>query len=199
LQEFPLWIEKEPLLKSNTYEAEHMVRNLILIGFMGTGKTTVGRSCAQRLKWSFIDTDHEIERELKCTIAHIFHYRGEEYFRQVEVEVLQGILQGSGQVIATGGGIVTHSAARALLEQSRTAGSRIVWLKARPGVIMKRVGRSLERPLLNNEKPLDTITDLLAKREHWYQQLADAMIDTSDVAAVQVVETVLNFLDAGEA
>ncbi|MFY9298457.1 MAG: shikimate kinase [Limnochordia bacterium] len=176
-----------------------MVQNLILIGFMAAGKTSVGRLCAQRLGWTYLDTDQVIEDKLQCSIAHVFRRHGEEFFRRIELEVLEAVLQDSNQVIATGGGIVTQPAARTLLEQSRSMGSRIVWLQARPEVILQRVGRSQKRPLIKAENPMGAILELLANRECLYRQIADYAIDTSDLAIDQVVESVLSFLNAGEA
>ncbi len=175
-----------------------MVQNLILIGFMGTGKTSVARCCAPRLNWLFVDIDQEIEAKLQCSIADVFSSHGEQFFRQVELEVLRAVLQRNQQVVATGGGVVTQPAARSLLEHSRNTGSRIIWLQARPEVILKRVGRSRKRPLLNHSNPLLVINELLAKRQRWYQQVADVVIDTSDLTIDEVVQTVLSYLEMGE-
>lgn len=175
-----------------------MAQNLILIGFMGTGKSTVARFCAQKLGWVFTDTDLLIELRLQSKIADVFLQHGEAYFRRIELETLREVLQGSGQAVATGGGIVTQPEALALLEQSRTSGSRVVWLQARPEVILQRVGSSPTRPLLNTSSPMESILDLLAKREKLYRQAADYAVDTSDLTIDQVVDSIIRFLDAGE-
>jgi len=199
LQEFPIWIEKKPVLNPKLIEeADRMAQNLILIGFMGTGKSTVARFCAQKLGWVFTDTDLLIELRLQSRIADVFLQHGEAYFRRIELETLREVLQGSGQAVATGGGIVTQPEALALLEQSRTSGSRVVWLQARPEVILQRVGSSPTRPLLNTSSPMESILDLLAKREKLYRQAADYAVDTSDLTIDQVVDSIIRFLDAGE-
>lgn len=163
-------------------------RNLVLIGFMGTGKSSVGRLCARRLGYRFRDSDVEIERRIGCSIAQFFADRGEAAFRQVECTVISELARRTGQVIATGGGAVLREEnVRAL----RATGF-VVLLTATPEVIWQRVGHSQKRPLLaGTPDPLQRIRELLAVREPCYSRAADLQVDTCGLTREAVVERVL--------
>ena len=130
---------------------------IVLTGFMGTGKTSVGRELSRRLGYVFIDTDVLIEEREGMPISLIFREKGEEYFRSVERAVVEEISGMADVVIATGGGVIKNS--RNVDDLSRRG--IIIWLKADPGIILKRVmAEGGKRPLLNIEEPLKEIRKL---------------------------------------
>ena len=149
--------------------------NIILTGFMGTGKTSVGKRLANLLGYEFIDTDHLIESRLGMTIAELFRIRGEAEFRRIEAELARELAQRRGLVIATGGRMMLDPANAAALGKT----GQIFCLVAKPEEILQRVsGDSQVRPLLQGSKPLEQITALLAQREEGYQRFLQ--YDTSD-------------------
>ncbi|MCX7919753.1 MAG: shikimate kinase [bacterium] len=159
--------------------------NIILTGFMGTGKTTIGKLLAVKLNWSYIDTDAVIEERLQMSITTIFAKFGEPYFRDVESAVIREIMQKNQQVIATGGGIV-------LREQNVTvmkSNGIILWLTAPAEVIYKRIQSDTTRPLLQVADPLQRIKELLHERIPYYAK-ADLVIDTSTKAPEELVELI---------
>lgn len=158
--------------------------NLVLVGFMATGKTTVGRRLAARLGWRFIDTDVRIEAIAGCRVPEIFARDGEGHFRELETRVAREVARERGAVIATGGGILSRAENVAAL---RAAGP-IVCLTAAPEVILRRAGDLAGRPLLARAPdPLAEIRRLLAERASQYA-LADHTIDTSELTVDEVVE-----------
>lgn len=152
-------------------------RNLILIGFMGTGKTTIGSRVARSLGFRFVDTDKLIVKSAGKTIAKIFEESGESHFRDLETEALRSCVTSTDLVISTGGGIILREENRELL---RRAGY-VIWLKASPEVIYARVRRSRNRPLLLTPDPLQSIRDLLASREALYEASSDLAIRSDDL------------------
>lgn len=159
--------------------------NIILTGFMGTGKTAVGKKLAKRLGWKFVDVDELIERSAKIPIAKIFAEHGEAVFRRLERRHILRAIHGRHQVIATGGGAVLDPQNRSRLRAS----GPVVCLTANPQTIVKRVGgKGRTRPLLSVGKtPLSRIKALLAQRAKTYAQ-ADLTIDTSPLSVDEVVE-----------
>ena len=141
---------------------------------MGTDKTTVGRKVAKSLGFRFVDTDQMIVKRAGKPIPVIFEEDGEEAFRKIETEVLRECSEKSGQVISTGGGIVTIPQNREIL---LTAGY-VVWLRATPESIYNRVKSNSNRPLLRTKDPLATITDLLNERSEFYKQCHNLTITT---------------------
>jgi len=160
--------------------------NLILVGFMGAGKTTVGRRLAERLHWEVVDCDDLIEARAKKTIAEIFASEGEAAFRDLEAELAATLRDYRQTVITTGGGIVERAANLARL---RAAG-RIIYLRAQPEVLYTRLAGSTHRPLLRVADPLGRIQELLAQRAARYEA-ADQTIDTDDLTVDEVVEAIL--------
>lgn len=158
--------------------------NIILTGFMGTGKTTVGRRLAKRLGWKFVDVDQLVEAGAKMPIARVFADRGEAVFRRLERRYISRVVRNRDQVIATGGGAFVDPSSRA---QLRVSGP-VVCLAAKPRVILSRVGRRIEaRPLLRGANPLLSIRALLSRRASAYAQ-ADLTIDTSELSIDDVVQ-----------
>ena len=159
--------------------------NIVLIGFMGTGKTAVGKRLAKRLGWKFVDVDTLIEASAKMPIAKIFSERGETVFRRLERRHISRMVHGRHQVIATGGGAFVNPKNRSLLRASGT----VICLTARPAVILERVSHKLRTlpMLVDAANPLTKIKTLLAQRALAYAQ-ADLTIDTSGLSVDDVVE-----------
>ena len=161
-------------------------RNIIFVGFMGTGKSVVARRLAKRLGRRFIDTDSCIEHEAGMSIAQIFATEGEAAFRQREKRALTQACQEKGMVIATGGGAIVDRENAATLKAS----GPVICLTARPEVILQRIQGDTTRPLFQGPNPLEKIQHLLADRAEAYAR-ADITIDTSGVGPDAVVETTL--------
>lgn len=160
--------------------------NIILTGFMGTGKTSVGKRLAKRLGWTFTDVDQLIEQSAKMPIAKIFSERGEPVFRRLERRAISRVIHSRQQVIATGGGAFIDPHSRSKLRVS----GPVICLTARPRTIINRVGRKPEaRPLLRGANPLVRVKRLLAERLAAYAQ-ADVAVDTDELSVDQVVERI---------
>jgi shikimate kinase len=169
-----------------------MTHNLILTGFMGTGKSTVGRLLAKHLNYTFLDLDALIVEKVGQSINTIFTNQGEDYFREVESSVLRDVLQQSSQVVSTGGGAVIRLGNRELMQKSGV----VVNLTATPETILQRLHLDEDRPLLRNSKSLAQIQKLLMDRELFYAE-ADIRIDTDGKNVEDVVRDILNFLERG--
>lgn len=168
--------------------------NIILTGFMGTGKTAVGKRLAKRLGWAFVDVDALIESSAHQPIARIFAERGETVFRRLERRCISRVVRGRHQVIATGGGTFVDAQSRAKLRACGT----VVCLTARPQTILARIGRRIAtRPLLvGATNPLATIRTLLAQRAAAYAK-ADLLLETSDRSVEEIVEELWTRLTPG--
>ncbi len=164
--------------------------NVILIGFMGTGKTAIGKRLAYALGKQFVDTDKEIEFVTGMSIPNIFSKHGEVRFRSEEKLAILKACSLSNAVIATGGGAVTDPENIKRMQSS----GRILCLTARPEVIQQRIKRKDNRPLLHRDKSIEKIKELLAEREVYYKKYAEAFFDTSDEEHEQVVEKIINYL-----
>jgi shikimate kinase len=170
---------------------------IILIGFMGCGKSSVGKRLAKALHRPFIDLDARIEARENTSIAEIFSSRGEAEFRRIETEVLLMALQETG-VIATGGGIVTQQANRELLQN---AGAPVVYLRSRPATLARRIRRQPGvRPLidggstLNLEQTTARAQELLQTRAPFYEACASVTVDTDDRTLDSVTNEILNIV-----
>jgi len=148
--------------------------HIVLIGFMGSGKTTVGHLVAEKLAWPFVDTDALVVDEAGLSIPDIFAAEGEAGFRERETAVLARLADDSSRVISTGGGIVTQPGNAPLL---RSLGF-VVWLSATEADIFARVSRNRNRPLLQTPDPRQTIHDLLEQRRPLYESFAHLTIET---------------------
>jgi len=159
--------------------------NIILTGFMGTGKTAVGKRLAKRLGWRFVDVDELIEASAKKSVTAIFAQHGERVFRRLEQRMIRQVTRGSEQVIATGGGAFIDERNRARLRVS----GPVICLTARPRTVLARVKPRLEtRPLLRGSgDPLSSIRSLLRQRAGAYAK-ADVALDTSDLSVEEVVD-----------
>ena len=163
---------------------EPLPKNIILIGFMGCGKSTIGRKLEHLLGYPLVDTDHLIEEKTGTTIADIFAKRGEEYFRQLEAAMLHELAAPDAprRIIATGGGIVTRKRNRSLIKKL----GYVVWLQAPVDVILERTGRNRERPLLHTENPREKIEALLELRQPLYAAAADIEVETIGLDAEEI-------------
>ena len=166
--------------------------NVILIGFMGTGKTAVGKRVASRLGRRFVDTDVLIEERAGRSIPRIFAEGGEPAFRRLEAEVIAQVAAGGGRVVATGGGVVLSSANMACLRRNGV----IIALRADAESILARVGRGEYRPLLG-DAPEENIRRLLRERDPLYQE-ADLVVETSALSVEDAVERVVSFVTVRE-
>ncbi|MBI5145169.1 MAG: shikimate kinase [Candidatus Omnitrophica bacterium] len=156
--------------------------NIYLVGFMGTGKTYVGKELAKKKKWQFLDLDDLIELREKRRIADIFTQEGEPYFRRVEKKVLKEVSKEDKFVVACGGGIVIDKDNIKVMKET----GKIICLTAGPEAILKRTAGYAHRPLLNVKDPQKQIELLLKLRAPYYAQ-ADCTIDTSKVSIKEVV------------
>lgn len=166
-------------------------RSIVLVGMMGAGKSTIGRRLAARLRLPFLDADIEIETAASMTIPEIFAAHGEPYFRDGEARVIARLLDNGPSVIATGGGAVMREETRNRIRDKAIS----IWLKADADVIMKRVKRRADRPLLQTEDPAATISRLLEAREPVYQT-ADLTIWSRDVPHDRIVDECIDALRA---
>jgi shikimate kinase len=166
-------------------------RSIVLIGLMGAGKTAVGRRLANRLDLPFIDADSEIEMAAGTSISEIFAEHGEAYFRQGERKVIARLLEGGPQVLATGGGAYMNAETRASIEARGIS----VWLRAELRVLLKRVGRRDNRPLLAAGDPETVMKKLMTERYPIYQE-ADVTVESRDVPHDVIVGAVIDALAA---
>jgi shikimate kinase len=174
--------------------AEH----LLLVGMMGAGKSTVARLVATRLGRPYVDTDVEVERAVGSSVREIFSERGETGFRAEESRVLDAVLgQSDPAVISVGGGAILDPAHRAALRASGT----VVWLRARPETLARRVGRNADRPLLAAHAggPAAALTEIEAQRRSLYEEVATVVIDVDDLTARAVAERVVSSIPARSA
>jgi shikimate kinase len=167
-------------------------RSVVLIGMMGAGKSTIGRRMAARLRLPFADADTEIElAHAGMTIPEIFAAHGEPYFRDGEARVIARLLSNGPAVIATGGGAFMREETRGRIRDQAVS----IWLKADVDVIMKRVRRRSDRPLLQNADPESTVSRLLGEREPVYGT-ADLTILSRDVPHDKIVDECIDALYA---
>jgi shikimate kinase len=174
------------LAKLRRMSGDRKIHNLALVGFMGTGKSSVGRLAAELLRFEFVDTDELIEAQSGLSVEKIFKTQGEPAFRQLEKRVVQNLAQQKKIVIATGGGLISDPENLASLRTH----AMIVCLWASPETIWERVRSQTHRPLLRTEDPLAKIHELFARRDPVYRQ-ADALIQTNHRSPKEVVQQVL--------
>ena len=153
--------------------ADRHIQNLALVGFMGVGKSTVGRHLANELEFEFVDTDEIIEERTGMPISEIFAKHGEAAFRDLERKLIEEMKEWHGKVIATGGGLVAQPGNLDALKES----ALVVCLWAGPDTIHNRTKHQSHRPILQTEDPEAKIRELLAEREPFYKQ-ADLLIST---------------------
>ncbi|MFH1281923.1 MAG: shikimate kinase [Candidatus Omnitrophota bacterium] len=160
--------------------------NIYLVGFMGTGKTSVGRQLAKEKEWNFIDLDELIELQQQRRIVDIFAQKGEAYFRKIEKKILKQVSTQNRFVVACGGGVVLDADNIKLMKKTGI----LICLRASCAEILKRISGSTMRPILNVSQPRERIELLLKMRAPYYAQ-ANHAIDTSKLTIKQVVQKII--------
>ena len=161
--------------------------NIVLIGFMGSGKSAVGRRVAGRLRFQFVDTDQLIVERAGMPISEIFAKHGEEHFRDLETAALESIAHLQHCVVSTGGGVVVKERNHSILQ----ALGFVVWLTASEEVIFQRVSRNDKRPLLQTADPRATIATMLGARRPLYERAAQFTVDTSAMSHDEAADAVI--------
>jgi len=161
-------------------------KNVYLVGLMGAGKTTIGRSLAKRLGLGFVDSDREIEARTGVSIPTVFEIEGEEGFRKREAQVIADLARASGQVVATGGGAVLRAENRACMVSS----GFVVYLNVPPFTLWERTRHDRNRPLLQVEDPLLRLKELYAQRDPYYREVADIVVDGNRTNAHSVLQLI---------
>ncbi len=165
-------------------------KNIFLVGFMGAGKSTVGKILADKIGYNYLDADQYIEEKAGTTITKIFAEHGEPYFRDLESEATEALAKNENQVIATGGGVVQRDRNWCAMKENGIT----IYLKASVETIWERIKDDTSRPLLQVDNPVDTARALLNKRTPMYEK-ADAIISTDNLSLEQVADEVLNLLN----
>ena len=165
--------------------------SISLVGLPGSGKTTVGRQLARRLRLPFVDSDHAIELRLGCSIREFFDREGEAKFRDIEQDVLDDLTQSPMSVISTGGGAVLRPANRQHLHDH----SHVVYLKSTPEELFRRLRHDVSRPLLQVADPLTRMRDLFAVRDPLYREAAHFVLETGRPSVATLVNMVVTQLE----
>ena len=185
-------MDDEPILEiadSDSRPTPKLDRAVVLVGLMGSGKSSIGRRLASRLGVPFVDADTEIERAAGCSIADIFESYGEAAFRDGERKVMARLLEDSPRVIATGGGAFMDPKTRALIAQQGLS----IWLRAELDILVKRCARRNHRPLLNQGDPREILAGLMRQRYPVYAE-ADIVVDSDDGPHERVVNAIVKSL-----
>lgn len=167
-----------------------MEENILLVGFMGSGKSVVGKELSKILNRDFIDTDTEIEKEENRSIKDIFNSDGEEYFRNLESKLLETLVNKNNCIISTGGGIVLRENNRELLKKI----GKVIFLHADVEHILNNVKNDDTRPLLQTEDYATKVSEMLESREDKYLSSADIIIQTSGKGVESIAEEIITLL-----
>lgn len=163
-----------------------MINNITLIGFMGSGKTTVGKLLASILAYNFIDTDDLIENKEAISISEIFKTRGEEHFRELESSTLSHVINLKDTVISTGGGIVTIDRNMEILKDAN-----VIYLEATPRQIYNNIKHDRSRPLLEGDDMYSKINEILDTRRSLYEDAADYIIEVDGKTPEEIASLIL--------
>ena len=166
------------------------IDNIILVGTMGAGKTTIGRQLAKKLSKEFYDSDHEIEKHTGADISLIFELEGEEGFRKRESQLLKEIVSNKNIVLSTGGGAVLDPENRKLLSDNGI----IIYLKSTAEKLYRRIADDKRRPLIQTDDRLNKIKKILEEREPLYQSLANEIIETQELSIKQITQKILDLI-----
>ena len=162
--------------------------NIFFVGLMGAGKTTIGKLLAKKLKKTFYDTDHEIEKKLGVKVSVIFELEGEEGFRKRETQMINELTNKKDIILATGGGAVLSEENRRLLKER----GKVIYLNAKPQHLAKRMAFDKDRPLLQQGNMLDTLNSLYKERHPLYLGVSSFVVDTGQ----QKTQTIINKIEA---
>ena len=162
--------------------------NIFFVGLMGAGKTTIGKLLAKKLKKTFYDTDHEIEKKLGVKVSVIFELEGEEGFRKRETQMIDELTNKKDIILATGGGAVLSEENRRLLKER----GKVIYLNAKPQHLAKRMAFDKDRPLLQQGNMLDTLNNLYQERHPLYLGVSSFVVDTGQ----QKTQTIINKIEA---
>lgn len=167
-------------------------KNIILIGFMGTGKSSVGKRLAKKMNYNFIDTDAYIEELEGKKISDIFNEKGEEYFRKLETKVVKDLSHKlEGYIVATGGGLPLRRANQKPLRNMGT----VIYLKSSENTIYQRLKYDTTRPLLQGDNPKEKIHKILKQREPIYRRVCHRYIKTDNRSFEQIVEEIEGYIN----
>ncbi len=164
-----------------------MLKNIVLIGFMATGKTLISNILKVELDCEVLSTDHLIEQQEGKSVPQIFEDDGEDYFRKVEKRIVQEVSEKQGVIVDCGGGVVINEENVSNLKKNGI----VFCLTSSPDVILKRVKMMGNRPLLNVDNPMAKIEELLSKRKDYYEGAADHILDTSSGDFDKVAEDII--------
>jgi shikimate kinase len=170
------------------------MRNIVLIGMPGAGKTTVGKALARSLNLTFVDSDKELVARTGVSVATIFEIEGEQGFRARESALLAELMQRPGLVLATGGGAVLQAENRETLHN----GGTVVYLRATLDALWERTRRDTGRPLLRTPDPRKTLSDLLAIRDPLYRETAHVVFDTGRQSASKLAQQIAASLNVND-
>lgn len=165
-------------------------KNIFLIGFMGSGKSTMARLLAKDTNRELIEMDETIEKEAGCTINELFEKHGESYFRDLESALVKRIADKGGAVVSCGGGAVLREENVANMKKN----GKIIYLSATPETIYERVRHSTNRPLLNGNMNVEYIRELMDKRLAIYETAADVIVDVNQKEKSEIVEEIASLL-----
>lgn len=166
------------------------MENVVLIGFMGSGKTSCGKAYANMISACFKDTDEMIEIQQQMSVSDIFEKYGEPYFRQLETKLVESIIGSNVGVLSVGGGLAVTSGNDKLLKQI----GKVIYLKASKETLVKRLEKDTTRPLLATGNLEEKISNLMAVREDVYMSVADIVIDTDGLSVDEVAKKIYNEL-----
>ncbi|RIK87834.1 MAG: shikimate kinase [Hyphomicrobiales bacterium] len=164
-------------------------RAIVFVGLMGAGKTAIGRRVAQALALPFVDSDHEIETVSRMSVPELFERYGEPEFRALEQRVIDRLLREGPRVVSTGGGAFMNAATRSAVAERGVS----IWLKAEIGLLMERVARNQNRPLLRSADPRAVMEKLMAERYPVYAT-ADITVETRDAGREIIAQETLQAL-----
>ncbi|HIP94115.1 MAG TPA: shikimate kinase AroK [Leucothrix sp.] len=167
-----------------------MKENIILVGLMGAGKSTIGRSLAKQLKMNFYDSDRLIEERTGVDISTIFEIEGEQGFRDREEEIIAELCQKNDIILATGGGCILREQTRKNMQKA----GHVVYLRTNADLLYSRIRHDKSRPLMQTKNPIDTLKKLLDDREPYYFEVADTVIMTGKQKINVIVKKVRNIL-----
>ena len=166
------------------------MKNIFLIGFMGCGKSTIAKVLSEKLDTAQVEMDELIVQEQNMPITEIFEKYGEDYFRDIETELIRRLNTQDGVVVSCGGGAVLREENRRMMKKAGV----IIWLTAQPETILERVKHSTNRPVLNGHMNVEYITELMKKRQAFYEAAADFSVATDGKSRDEICTEILGLM-----